>query len=146
MKRNRIIGFMAMMSLANWSYADFTFYSNSLNQCESIAGNWAGKGMASSWLTGECHYHGAGKVSAVNSNGQFSIELAVDKDSGSFICPSHTTRQLSGTCRNGVVTIQTEYGNLNGHFSESTGNASGTLTVSPGMSAEVSVQFYRNGH
>ncbi|KTC98365.1 hypothetical protein [Legionella erythra] len=133
-----------MMLLANGSYANFTFYPNALNNCTSIAGNWAGKGMASSWLTGECHYHGAGTVSAVDSNGHFNIELAVDKDSGSFLCPNHTTKQLAGVCRDGVVTIQTEYGNLNGHFSENTGNASGKLTVSPGMSADVSVQFYRN--
>lgn len=133
-----------MMVLANGCYADFTFYTNAANSCTVIAGNWAGKGKATNWLTGECNYHGSGVVSAVDSNGHFTVDLVADKDSGSFICPGHATKQLAGTCNNGVVTINTEYGNLSGNFTQSTGDASGTLSVGPGLSADVRVQFYRS--
>ncbi|QMT59867.1 hypothetical protein [Legionella sp. PC997] len=143
MKQKLLIGFTAVaLTFASISYADFTFYSGS-NNCEDIPGNWAGSGKASNWLIGECHYNGAGIVGAVDTTGHFAIEVNADKRSGSLICPEHHSTKLRGICVNGTVTIKTEYGNLNGIFSQNSGSAKGKLTVSPGMDVDVAIQFKR---
>lgn len=144
MKRTLLMGFTAAtLSFANMSHADATFHSNIPNACEYISGHWAGTGKASNWVIGECIYHGSGTVSTVDNTGHFKVEVTSDKDSGSLLCPAHTTKQLKGMCINGVVTIMTEYGNLAGYFSQNTGDAKGTLSVAPGMSADVEIQFQR---
>ncbi|WED44581.1 hypothetical protein [Legionella cardiaca] len=145
MKGNLLIGFMAAMSFANMSHADFTFHSNVANVCKYLAGHWSGKGKASSWLIGDCLYHGAGVISEVDNDGHFTVEVKADKDSGSFFCPKHSTKQLTGICTNGVATIMTEYGNLQGNFSQNAGSAKGTLTVAPGINAEITIEFQRLG-
>jgi hypothetical protein len=146
MKRNALMGIMvATIAFANVSYADFTFHTNHSNACESLPGQWAGSGKASSWWIGECVYHGAGLISTLDRAGNFSLEVSADKDSGSFLCPNHATQQLAGICVNGVVTVKTDYGNLTGNFSNNAGTANGTLTVSPGINAEVTLSFARVG-
>jgi hypothetical protein len=144
MKQNLLLGFVAVtMSFANMSHADFTFRSNLSNACESISGQWSGSGKASNWLLGECIYNGSGKISTLDSTSHFTIDVAADKVSGSFLCPNHTTKLISGVCANGMVTIVTEYGNLAGSFLSDSGDAKGTLSIAPGLSAEVLIQFLR---
>ncbi|MCW8444093.1 hypothetical protein OQJ19_01190 [Fluoribacter gormanii] len=143
MKQKIIIGFTAVaLTIASISHADFTFYSGS-SKCEDVPGNWAGSGKASNWLIGECVYNGSGTVGALDSAGNFAIEVNADKRSGSVLCPSHNTTKLRGICVNGTVTIKTEYGNLNGVFSKNSGSANGKLTVSPGMDVDVAIKFNR---
>lgn len=145
MKRKLLIGLaVASMSFTGMSYADFTFYSSS-TACEDAPGNWVGSGKAYNWLIGECVYNGSGTVGPVDSAGNFSLEVIANKRSGSFVCPEHTTTKLNGVCINGVVKIKTEYGDLAGNFTKTTGNAKGSLTVSPGIDVDVSVQFNRAG-
>ncbi|ASQ46165.1 hypothetical protein [Legionella clemsonensis] len=146
MKRYLLTGLMlTAFSFTSVSYADFIFQSAHSTACEDIPGKWTGHGKATNWLTGECQYHGAGILSSLDSSGHFKVEVTADKDSGSVLCPKHAHEELMGACMNGVVTIMTEYGNLAGHFSRNQGNAQGTLSVGPGMSAEVFVVFERVG-
>ncbi|KTD73705.1 hypothetical protein [Legionella tucsonensis] len=142
MKQKLLIGFtVAALSFATISHADFTFYS-SANSCEDVPGNWAGSGKASNWLI-ECVYNGSGTVSALDSAGNFKIEVSADKRSGSILCPDHHTTKLEGVCVNGTVTIKTEYGNLNGIFTKNSGSAKGALNISPGVDVDVAIQFKR---
>lgn len=144
MKKNRIIGFIATaMLLAHTAHADFAFFSSEPNACDLLAGHWNGSGKASNWLIGDCIYTGTGTVGPVNNAGGFTLEVSGDKNSGSFLCPAHANTTLNGTCINGTVTIATGYGDMSGTFTQNSGNASGKLTVSPGIDAEVRVQFQR---
>lgn len=144
MKRVLSIGLsVAAMFTATMSHADFTFYSTKADSCETISGTWSGSGKGSNWLLGECAYHGEGIISTLDETGQFTLNISVDKDSGSFICPKHEEQSLKGTCVNGVVTLLTDYGNLTGDFSDNAGSASGSLSAM-GMSVEVSAQFHRS--
>lgn len=143
MKRNVLIGFLATLTFTNLAYADFTWHSTEPNSCEHVSGHWAGVGKASNWFIGDCVYHGAGIVSLLDSSGNFTVEVTAHKDSGSILCPAETKRTLSGVCVNGVTTIMTEYGNMTGSFSQNAGDAKGTLSVAPGINAEVSLQFQR---
>ena len=144
MKRSLLMGFLAAtMSFTSLSYADFTFHSSSQNACEAISGPWSGSGKAYNWFIGECKYHGSGVASALDETGRFTVEVNATKDSGNFLCPAQATEKLIGICADGNAVIITQYGNLTGSFSQNAGNAGGTLSVSPGMNAEVSIQFFR---
>jgi hypothetical protein len=144
MNRNLLIGVAALvLTYTNTAQADFTFHSSDPDGCQYIAGSWAGTAKISSWLIRDCKYHGAGTASPVDENGTFSIDVTADKDSGSFLCPSHAKQELTGTCINGQIVFVTDYGNLNGSFSENAGEAQGKLSVTSGISAEVSIQFER---
>lgn len=146
MKRNLQLAFIAaIMSFTSMSHAEFIFHLNTPNACDSISGHWSGKGRATNWLLGECSYHGSGEISTVDSTGHFTVNVTADKDSGSPFCPAHSTEKLNAVCANGVVTVKTEFGNLVGNFSDTSGSAKGTLTVSPGMDADVSIKFQRAG-
>lgn len=146
MKRILFIGLTtALISFANTSQANFSFHSSVPNACEYVAGQWTGSGKATNWFIGECIYHGSGSSSTLDPAGNFTIQVSADKDSGSILCPSHAEKQLSGVCQNGAVTIMTEYGNMTGGFTKNTGEAKGTLSVGPGMNAEVTLQFQRVG-
>jgi hypothetical protein len=124
------------------SYADYTFKLGE-NDCSQLAGSWLGTGTASSWLLGECIYHGTGIMSSVDEMGNFTADVKADKDSGNILCPNHTIKKIKGFCFNGVVTLKTDYGHLDGDFTSSSGNAKGTLSVAPGVSADVNVQFIK---
>lgn len=144
MKRALIAGLsIIILSLTNQSYAHSTLYSNDPNACEHVAGQWVGTGTASNWFLGECAYHGSGSISPLDDTNKFTVDLSVDKNSGSFLCPGHVHKVISGTCLNGTVTLNTEYGDLTGIFSQESGEANGTLTVSPGINATISIQFQR---
>lgn len=144
MKRIILAGLSSItLFFAAVSHADFTFYSNTQNSCASISGVWAGSGKVHHWMIRDCVYQGTGVVSTVDESGQFTLNISCDKSAGGLICPKHVETQLKGTCADGVVSITTGYGDLEGHFSSTSGNASGTVTVSPGISADVSVQFQR---
>ena len=146
MKRIIVIGStVAALAFMNVVHADFTFHSSTVDACERISGFWSGTAKVKNWLIGECVYNGSGVTSSVDSSGKFKLDVSADKNSGSFICPKHAETQLLANCNNGNVTITTDYGNLNGYFSENTGNAQGALTVSPGIKADISIQFQRVG-
>lgn len=140
---NRVLGGALAVFLAiPAAHADYLFYSSAADACEQISGHWIGSGKAESWLA-DCAYHGQGYASAVDAAGNFSIDVSADKDSGSFICPSHTERKLMGNCANGVVTFRSDYGNITGVYANNSGTAVGTLTASPGIDVDVSIQFTR---
>lgn len=141
MKRNLLIGLVILFFMP-MAYAEFSLYSTT-GSCESVPGHWLGRGKASSWLLGTCKYHGWGTIAALDSTGHFTLNVSADKDSGSFVCPNHASEKLQGVCVNGVVTIMTDYGSLKGSFSQDSGDAKGKLTVSPGMEANISLQFQR---
>lgn len=145
MKNILLMGFaVTTMCCAQMSHANFSFYSSDVNACSYISGKWAGTGKASNWLIGECNYHGTGTISTPDNSGHFTINVSSDKDSGNFICPQHAEKQITGVCSNGTITLATEYGNLIGDFSEMTGSAQGTLTVSPGLDVNINIQFQRD--
>jgi hypothetical protein len=144
MKQGIVLGLIsATILFTNISYADYSFRLNNPEECTQLSGIWSGKGSASSWFLGQCNYHGTGTISTVDDNGNFSVQVNVDKDSGSPLCPPHATEQLNAVCKGGIVTIKTEFGNLKGTFTPTNGNASGTLSVSPGLEADVSIQMHR---
>lgn len=146
MKGNLVNGFfVAAMVFVNVAHADFMFHSNSNNTCDYISGHWFGTGKASNWFVGDCFYHGSGTISSLDSTGAFTAEVTADKDSGSILCPSHSTNILTGVCINGVTTILSEYGSVNGYFSQNTGSAKGTLSAGPGLKVDVDIQFERLG-
>ncbi len=135
---------VATLFLAQISYADFTFHASTSNACDHLAGRWSGTGTASNWAIGECAYHGSGLISPLDNDGNFTVDVVSDKDSGSFLCPSHNEKHLTGTCVNGVTIIHTEYGDISGNFSQNSGNAQGTLSVTPGLKVDVFMQFSRD--
>lgn len=144
MKHSLLIGLIiAILFFTPGAYAEFTFHSTSTNACEVIPGHWVGSGKAYNWIIGECLYNGMGAVGMVDSAGKFVLEVFVDKLSGNFVCPEHATTRLTGICTNGVVIIKTDYGDISGHFSQDSGSATGKLSVIPGLSLDVSMQFQR---
>jgi hypothetical protein len=144
MKRTIIAFTAALLSFPGLSQASFIFNLADPNSCDTISGHWSGTGKASNWLLGDCVYHGSGDVSTLDSTGHFSVAVNADKDSGSPFCPDHAGQTLNAMCSNGVVTIKTEFGSLSGTFTNNTGTAKGTLSVSPGLDADVSIKFTRD--
>lgn len=146
MKRTLLMtSLVPMLIFGNLTYANFSFHSSAQDSCEYVTGRWDGAGKVSNWFLGSCTYHGVGVLGSLDSNGVFTAEVTAYKDSGSFFCPKKAKEKFTGVCVNGLVTMNTNYGNLNGSFSQSEGNAQGTLSIAPGMSAEVSIQFQRSG-
>ncbi|WP_133136018.1 hypothetical protein [Legionella rowbothamii] len=135
---------VATLFLTQIAYADFTFYSSTPDACEHLAGHWSGTGTASNWAIGECVYHGVGVISPLDKAGNFTVEVVSHKDSGSFFCPSHSEKHLTGTCVNGVTIIHTEYGDISGDFSQNSGTAQGTLSITPALRVNVVMQFDRD--
>src|SRR5580658_5944540 len=108
MKKSLVISFTAaLISFANLSHADFTIHSLNANDCSGLSGQWGGTGHVTNWLIGACDYHGSGQMSDVDDAGHFTLSITADKDSGSFICPSHVATSLQGSCVNGTLSIQT---------------------------------------
>lgn len=144
MKQGIMLGLIsATVLLAGTAYADFSFRLTDSDDCSQLSGDWSGKGSASSWFLGRCDYHGTGTISPLGQNGALSVQVTVDKDSGSPLCPPHASERLDAVCSNGVVTIKTQFGSIKGMFTPTSGNASGTLSVSPGLEADVSIKMYR---
>lgn len=129
-----------LIALTSSAYANFSFHTNS---CSDITGDWAGRGEATNWLI-DCIYIGKGNIGPMNENGNFTLTVAVDKSSGSFVCPSHRDETLQGTCRNGNIVIDTNHGELTGYASRTSGKAQGTISIAPGVSADVVIDLQRN--
>ncbi|WP_133141223.1 hypothetical protein [Legionella waltersii] len=144
MNRSMKLIMSSLILCASSSHAQIIVTLANNNSCENITGDWSGQGSAYNWLLGTCKYHGKGTISALDGQGNFTLLINADKDSGTVICPEHHTETLKGTCNNSVVTIKTDYGNITGNFTNESGNAKGTLTVSPGMDADILVQFKKN--
>lgn len=144
MKKRLFLGLISATALFSCSsHADYSFRLSNLDSCSSISGAWSGKGRASNWFIGQCDYYGSGTVSVVDENGLFTVQVNVTKDSGSPLCPPRGKELLNAVCKDGVVTIKTNFGNLNGTFSFNHADASGTLSVTPGLDADVSIQMWR---
>lgn len=131
---------VAIMSIANVAYADITIRSSTLNACPNMAGNWLGQGNLSNWAL-KCGYHGSGHISSLDGAGRFTMTVSVDKDSGSLVCPKHVSVQLPGSCNDGVLSINTTFGSIRGNLNGNAGTASGKMTVSPGIVADVKAQI-----
>lgn len=129
-----------LIALTSSSYANYTFH---VNNCDEIAGKWAGTGEASNWMV-DCTYQGTGLINTVDNTGNFSLTVNVDKVSGSFMCPSHHEDTLQGTCTNGNVVIATGYGDLTGVVSHNAGTAKGKVELLPGVGADVTIKLQRN--
>lgn len=137
------LGILSIGLLLNgFVHADMHFRLAQDN-CDGISGNWTGTAKASSWMIGECVYNGFGTASELDLAGNFTMKVEANKVSGSFVCPNHDARELKAVCVNGLVVVSTEYGNLTGSYTNKVGKAEGTLTVSPGITADVSIQFSR---
>lgn len=144
MKKGFVFGVaITLLSFASLSHANIIIHSYSANSCDDLAGEWTGTGKASNWAIGKCVYHGAGQLKNVDTAGNFILDLSVDKDSGSILCPAHTTAHMSGHCSDGRVTLITDYGHLTGDVANGSGHANGTLTVSPGITADVDIQLQK---
>lgn len=139
----RIWTIATLLSCAHIAYADIQIYSDNKNICSNITGAWMGTGSVSSPLIGLCLYQGSATISNLDMAANFNLNLKAEKVSGNLICPQSLSNQLSGTCLNGAVIINTSYGNLTGNISSNSGSASGTLIFSPGITADVSVKFNR---
>lgn len=146
MKRFFLAGITAItVSFANTSFATFSLHSNDYDMCQHIEGQWLGSGTLSNWLIGECIYRGVGQIKIIDNSGHFILNMNVEKKSGSRFCTDSIAEQFSGNCTNGVVTIITDYGDLEGSFSEQSGSAQGTLSIAPGMSAKLNISFQHMG-
>lgn len=145
MRNSLMIGtLMASLACSTLAYADI-FMHHHAETCADLAGEWTGTGKVSNWLIGDCYYHGTGKVQGVDAAGKFTLDLEVNKDSGSSVCPNQTTQHLPGTCSNGTVTLNSGYGDLVGNISERAGSAKGTLRILPGVTADVTIQIKKVG-
>lgn len=134
---------LATCMVVNLAHAQFNFQGSHANSCEDLQGNWTGNGKGHNWLVGDCHYHGSGTVSPLDSSGRFTAEVHASKDSGSPMCPNHASKHVVGYCTQGVIKVVTEYGTVKGNYADNAGNLKGTLTISPGMDADVSLKFVR---
>lgn len=142
MKRILLVGFTAItVSFVNTSFAAFTLRSNDSNICQQIEGQWLGTGILSNWFIGECSYQGVGNIKLIDNSGNFILSMNAEKVSGSRFCPQNAAEHFGGICANGIVTIMTEYGDLEGSFSEHSGSAKGSLSIGPGINAKVDIQF-----
>lgn len=139
--------FLSLISVtvlfASTAHANYSFNLPTAEACNTISGNWSGKGSASSWFIGRCDYHGTGTVSQVDEHGRFSVQVDVTKDSGSPLCPPRGKEQFNAVCKEGTIIITTEFGNLKGAFTAKNGHAEGTLAVSPGLEADVAIKMFR---
>lgn len=143
MNKKILVGLSALtISFASVSFANFNF-TLAPNGCSEISGNWAGTGEATNWAV-DCVYQGTGVISAVDNIGQFTLDVDVTKNSGSFLCPSHEVQHLTGICVGGKVTIDTGYGDLTGNVTKNTGTAKGNIHIAPGVNADVTIQLQRN--
>lgn len=146
MKRILLAGFtIAALSIASMSHADFLFQSNTAIDCKDLAGQWSGSGKVKNPILNVCTYSGVGYFSAVDAKGNFSIDGMATKTSGSALCPKQAVQRMKGTCIAGKVVFVSDYGNLNGNFTQNAGTAAGTITVMPGVVADVALQFKKVG-
>lgn len=143
MKRFVYLVFFSALLLSSSTFAHMSFKLLDSKSCDSLEGQWTGKGKATNWLVGTCVYNGTGVVYPSDSKGVSTVQVTADKESGSFLCPNHTTENLKAVCSNGLISVKTQYGNINGTITPRSGQASGTLVVGPGIEAEVSLQFSR---
>jgi len=133
------IGFVSIIA-STFSYADFQLKTFD-GSCAQLAGKWNGKGHASNWMV-DCNYHGIAIITMADET-HFFFDVNVDKDSGSFVCPSHKEERLLGSCKNGNIDILTNYGTLTGSVGQNQAHASGRLNLLPGIGADVEIEISR---
>jgi len=131
--------FTSLVSQVNIARADYIFYLGSPNACANLANNWLGQGRVYNWVV-DCQYHGIGIINNRDQAGNFQLNINVNKDSGSFICPNTYSSHFTGKCSNGYVVIATGYGDLAGTVSGNAGTAKGSLTIS-GTKTNVDITF-----
>lgn len=141
MKKLMVLGCFAAGFCTSIAHADFTFFSTEFDACANTSTHWSGTGRGSNWLIGECVYEGDGVLQFDTEHTSFSIEISAHKKSGIALCPEVAHETINGICKNRKITMYTDFGNIEGHVNKIRGKANGTITVSPGITAEVSVQF-----
>lgn len=132
-----------ILSFTAAAHANVTMQSYAANACASIPGQWSGSATAKHWMIGECVYKGSGVASQIDASGNFTLQFTANKDSGNFLCPGSVTESLPGKCVSGKITITTDYGKLTGSLTETSGQAKGTLHISPGVEADLSIKIQR---
>ena len=105
--------------------------------CSQIAGNWQGNGDISYGYFVQCHYSGTAVVTS-SSSSAFTFKAKLKKNSG-MVCPAEEDIVLPGTCRNGVLNLQTTQANLKGAFGSGGKSADLTGTVTVPMDGEMVV-------
>lgn len=144
MKARLRFGVSTMLLLASSVVsADILLYTPNADTCASLPGAWSGTGKVYQWSIGTCLYHGKATIQSVDATGHFILDIAVEKDSGSLLCPNHYETRLPGSCVDGQLALTTKYGHLTGALSGDTGHAEGTLTISPGINAQVNIQLQK---
>lgn len=102
--------------------------------CNSLAGNWEGKGTVIAYLDKDkkikitCEYNG--KMVAT-STGPGAYNLHADLSETKGICPKSESFDIGGTCENGKITLKTDNADLSGDLSADGKSAtmSGSVSV-----------------
>jgi len=134
---------LLLLTFVNTCYADFKMRILSANSCKNIAGEWTGIGKAYHWMIGTCIYNGKSKITPLDDNGKIQFDVVADKESGSILCTQHEVKQMFGSCKNGILIINTNYGDLSGNVYETNADAKGSLNVLPGIYADVEILIHR---
>lgn len=138
----RLLTLALILMTSSATQADFLIHSATNLSCPMLMGNWTGSGKVSNWAV-DCSYRGSATVHSMDQSGNFIFDITVDKTGGSFVCPNHSSKSLAGSCQDGRIVFKTNYGHLTGNVSGDAGYAEGTLTISPGISADVKINIQR---
>lgn len=104
--------------------------------CNHFTGRWNGDGDISAdvlFSTMHCHYTGTVDVNPAGNAYNVHVNVSSHSD---WPCPNNETLDLSATCKNGAIVVNSDKANLNGHIAPS-GNAAdltGTIKFSVGSS------------
>lgn len=108
--------------------------------CTGVAGSWTGSGTASDLI--KCVY--TGSMNLGYSSGKLNINdllLTLDSSKSSGLCPKTEKLQLTGTCENGKIVIDTPgVANLDGDLSQDGmhSNLTGTVTFTVPIFGKIS--------
>ena len=145
MKRNVLMSFMtAALLFTDMAHAEFAFNLGDSTTCKDIAGHWtgAGKGIVifNDFMV-KCRYEGSAFISNVDNAGNFSVQVTGFQTSDNSGCPLDFNEELTGSCSNNVVTINTILGTITGSILNDEGSAKGHLKH-PYVEAEVKVSAH----
>ena len=119
----KTLSFITALSLSTMfasAHAQTTVFSHSNAKgdiCEQITGHWQGSGTVHK-LAFTCQYNGDGRMQ-VTAPGEFSMHIDLTKVSG--ICPKGESLDFTGTCKDGVVKLNTPNADLRGDLVDQAG-------------------------
>src|SRR3990167_4676606 len=121
MKKIFFFVFLFIQTCSVWAnVVVFSAIPSLTDSCQYVIGPWEGTGLVSGSFIGipfTCRYHSEGQISGAVDSEQVSTEIHLQKEAGMF-CPEHETVSLSGTCHQGVITLQAKDADLHGTLSE----------------------------